>query len=239
MRTRIGAGVLATTLLLAGVVPAAAQEGGGESATVAEAPRRPEPRRAAIAAAVEEELGLDRREIVVALARGETLADLAEAAGSSGEELVSALLRRVTEAVEAAEAEGRIDADRAAELTARAEERIRALVFEPHPGAARRTVKRAARHRALGTVADMLDVSVDELRAELAAGRTIADVAADRGVDVDELVDAVMAPLEERAAAAVEAGRADADRMAERLDRMRRRLTERFTTPVGDRGVDR
>ena len=238
MLTRIGAGVLAAALLVAGVVPAAAGETKTEPNAVTEAPSRGGSRRAAIVSVIEGELGLTRLEIAAALARGRTLADLAEEGGSSGEALASALLSKVTDLVDEAAAQGRVDPERAAELVAKAEERIRGLVFEPHTRFARDTIRRTARRHAVGIVADLLDMSSEELRAELQTGRTVADVAAERGVGLEAVVDAVMAPLEERAAAAVAEGRVDADKVSERLDRVRQRLLERLSTPIGQRATD-
>ncbi len=199
MRTRIGAAAVAAALLVTGVVPATAQEAAPPAGAAEEAPtRRVEPRRVTrVLAAVAEELGLSPRDVVVALAKGDTLADLAAENGSSGDELVDALTARLGAALDEAVAEGRIDPERAAE-----------------------------------TISEMLGMTLGELRDAVAGGSTVAELAEERGVDVDELVAAVMAPLEERAARAVEAGRVDPDRVDERLERIRARIVDRLTSPA-------
>jgi hypothetical protein len=49
----------------------------------------------------------------------------------------------------------------------------------------------------LEAAADALGMTEDELRAELEAGKTIADVAGERGVDVDTVIDAIVAAVTE------------------------------------------
>ncbi len=234
MRTRIGAAAVAAALLVTGVVPATAQEAAPPAGAAEEAPtRRVEPRRVTrVLAAVAEELGLSPRDVVVALAKGDTLADLAAENGSSGDELVDALTARLGAALDEAVAEGRIDPERAAEIRERSAERIEKLVSEPHRRLARRSAVAVMRLRAAETISEMLGMTLGELRDAVAGGSTVAELAEERGVDVDELVAAVMAPLEERAARAVEAGRVDPDRVDERLERIRARIVDRLTSPA-------
>lgn len=86
------------------------------------------------------------------------------------------------------------------------------------------------RHLGLEVAADALGMSEDDLRAALRDGQTIAEVAEAAGVDVQTVVDAVVADIEARLAERVEAGdltqeRADemvadaADRVPELLER--------------------
>ncbi len=53
-------------------------------------------------------------------------------------------------------------------------------------------------HLGHGAVADALGVTQDELRAALRDGQTVAEVAEAQGVDVQTVVDAVIADLEDR-----------------------------------------
>ncbi len=237
MRIRIGAAVMSAVLVLVGAAPVMAQEAGRpvtveESARRREAPRPETGRAARLLAVVEDELGLSRREIVAGLASGQTLADLAEAQGSSGEALVTALEARLSEFLDEAVAAGKITDEQADRIRERAGERIETFVFETHRRAGRRamgSVERV-RARALQIIAEVVDMTPQDLRDALAEGSTVAEIAAERGVDVEELVDALMAPLEERADALVASGRVDADKVVERLDRIRARIIERLTT---------
>ncbi len=61
-------------------------------------------------------------------------------------------------------------------------------------------------HGPAGDIAELLGITAEELRAELDAGNTLAEIAASYDVTIDELVEAIVAPQAERLAAAVEAG---------------------------------
>jgi hypothetical protein len=69
--------------------------------------------------------------------------------------------------------------------------------------------------RGLDTAADVLGVTDAELRSALEEGMSIADVAEDQGVDVQEVVDALVAAATERLDQAVEDGRLEEDRAEE------------------------
>ena len=62
----------------------------------------------------------------------------------------------------------------------------------------------------ISTVAESLGIGEDELRAALADGQTIADVAEEQGVDVQDVVDDIVAAQRERLDEAVAEGRPDA-----------------------------
>ena len=67
----------------------------------------------------------------------------------------------------------------------------------------------------LETAADALGVTEDDLRTALRDGQSLADVAAEQGVEVQDLVDALVAAATERIDEAVQDGRIDEERAAE------------------------
>ena len=73
-------------------------------------------------------LGLEAGEFRDAIAGGATIADLAEQAGLTTDDVVDALLAEAEERIDTAVADGRLDADEAAEKLAQLEERITDLV---------------------------------------------------------------------------------------------------------------
>ena len=77
------------------------------------------------------------------------------------------------------------------------------------------------------TAAEAIGISVDELQAALEDGSTIAEVAEDNGVDVQTVIDAMVANAEERLDAKVEEGRLTADEAAEKLERKTEKITDR------------
>lgn len=59
-------------------------------------------------------------------------------------------------------------------------------------------------HMHLEVVADTLGMEIDELRAELQAEKTVAEIAEEQGVERETVVDALIEPMEERVAELVE-----------------------------------
>ncbi len=81
---------------------------------------------------VPELLGMTHEEIHAALDGGQTLAELAEAKGVTQADLIAALVAEATERIDAAVAEGQIDAAKATELKADLEARITERVTTIH-----------------------------------------------------------------------------------------------------------
>ncbi|HEX4979657.1 MAG TPA: hypothetical protein VFV35_06295 [Acidimicrobiales bacterium] len=71
-------------------------------------------------------------------------------------------------------------------------------------GAAPRRLRPGARGENLSTAAEALGMTAGELRAELAEGKSIADVAAEKGVDKQKVIDALVAEATARIAELVE-----------------------------------
>ena len=90
-------------------------------------------------------------------------------------------------------------------------------------------------HLALTTVAEALGVTEEELRTALADGRTVADVATEQGVDVQVVVDAIVAEVRERVDERVAGG----DLTRERADEVLAGAEERATALVNGDGPAR
>ncbi len=84
----------------------------------------------------------------------------------------------------------------------------------------------------IGVVADQLDMSVTDLVEELQAGKTIAQVAQEKGVALDTLVEAVLSPQEEALKQAVENGRVTQEWADLMLKQMRERVEYQMTHPL-------
>jgi hypothetical protein len=81
-------------------------------------------------------------------------------------------------------------------------------------------------HVDLSTVATTLNMSEDDLRAALDAGSTIADVAAQQGVDVQTVIDAVVADQQAHVADDVASGRLTQDQADQILADAAQRATD-------------
>ncbi len=81
-------------------------------------------------------------------------------------------------------------------------------------------------HGRNGTVvADLLGIDNETLRSELMAGNSVADIAEANGIDVQTVIDALIADAESHVDLAIEHG-LDEDRAAERLERISERIEE-------------
>ncbi len=77
----------------------------------------------------------------------------------------------------------------------------------------------------LTTVADLLDTTVADITAELQKGRTLVQIAADKGVSKEQLVDALLAPHVQHLDALVAAGRLTNEQKQLMLDNMKARIS--------------
>ncbi|MEZ5377131.1 MAG: hypothetical protein R2733_11540 [Acidimicrobiales bacterium] len=169
---------------------------------------------------------------------GQTLAETAAAQGVSEAELVAALVDEATSRLDAAVAEGRLDADRAADMSDGLEERIAEMVQRtpeerPTPGEGRRLdAHPRMEQRLLGApVFDELGLDPDALHDAIDGGSTLAEAAAAQGVGADELAAALTAAAEERLADAVADGKIDAEKAAEIQARIAERVQAHLDGP--------
>jgi uncharacterized protein YidB (DUF937 family) len=165
--------------------------------------------------AAAEALGISADDLRSALEDGKTIADLAEERGVDVQTVIDAMVADATE---------RID-QRAAEAKEDLSERISDLVngeVPDHPGPGPRGGIRAG----LDAAAEALGISVDDLRSALRDDQTIADVAEEHGVDVQTVIDAMVAEATQRIDQAVADGDLDADRAAQIKEDLPERLTD-------------
>jgi hypothetical protein len=101
------------------------------------------------------------------------------------------------------------------------------------PGGGGRGGRWGGREQSLVAVAaEVLGLERTALVSELNAGRTIAEVAEDKGVAVDAIVDAVLAPRAEVLALALADGRLTQAQADAQLAAMEASITTRLTTPL-------
>ena len=167
-----------------------------------------------------------------------SLADnLAAQLGISPERLRAAFKTALTARVDAAIAAGKLTPEHGAKL----KERI-AEAEGLGMGARKAFAKRAkafqqrlvARGKALGAAADYLDLTRDELRAELQEGESLAQIAAAQGKSKAGLVAALTANAKEAVAKALADGKLTttrADALQERIVERAERLVERQREP--------
>lgn len=224
-----GAGMLATGLAVGAMVApvgfAGAQEDGADAAenetTSSERFQHRQHR-----GEILESLGIDAEAIQAGVDADQTLVEIAAANGVSEAELVAAIQDDIESHIADAVESGRITQERADDKLAELTESITARVNTP-PSERPERSRRGDRVRFGGEVLEELGLTVEDIREGRQAGQTLAETAAANGVSEDELVDALVASATERAEAAIESGRLDADTAAEKLEGLEDRITER------------
>jgi hypothetical protein len=88
------------------------------------------------------------------------------------------------------------------------------------------------------TIAAALGITVDDLTAAERAGKSIATLAQDKGIDLQNVIDAVLAPRKAAMAAVVGAGRMTQDQADLMVRGMEAYLRARFATPFGPGAED-
>jgi hypothetical protein len=152
--------------------------------------------------------------------------DAARQLGVEPRELSEALEQALKNRVDAAVRDGRLTEEEAAKLKERIDAGDAPLFgLGPGPG-----FRHDHRHDELPAKADAaaryLGMTQAELRNALEDGKTLAQVARDRGKSVDGLVDALVAPAELKLNRAVEEGRLTQAEKSEMLSRLREHLTD-------------
>lgn len=156
--------------------------------------------------------------------------EVAAKLGVSPAELRTAFRAVLSARVDAALAAGKLTPEQAAKL----KERIanaKGLGFGIKRGFAKKQqalVKPiGVKAKRLGAASGYLGLTREQLRAELKAGRSLAQIAAAQGKTVDGLVTAMLAPVKERLAKAVAAKRLTQPRADEILERLSDRVEQR------------
>lgn len=169
-----------------------------------------------------EALGITEEELRTALSEGQSIADVAEAEGVDLQTVVDALVAAATEELE--------------ELQAELPEHMTELVNREGWGDHERPGRGPGRHGFLGarldTAAEAIGITADELRTALQDGSTIAEVAEANGVDVQTVIDALVA----EATAQIDAAVADGTLESELAEEMKANLGERITAHVNGEG---
>jgi len=189
-------------------------------------------------------LGVDADVIREGLEAGDTLADIAAANGSSGPALVDELVAGLTEKLDGAVADERIDQAKADEILAEATEKITTMVNSTQEEiraareaqrAERQAEREARQAERQQTVEDVVGIPFDDIQAALQEGEiTLAEIAAGEGVSLDELVDGLTAPIAADLAEKVADGTLTQDEADAKLAEMTERITERVQTVPGE-----
>jgi hypothetical protein len=189
-----------------------------------------------------EKLGLTTDELIAELQAGKTIADVAAEKNVALDTIIDAVLTSHTERLDEAVANGQLTQEQAdamlvlmkANLTRQINEgwspRGGGFGFDGggpfgHPGMGMRG-GRWGGSSLLTVAAEELGLTPAELITELQAGKSVADVAAEKNVAIDTIVDAVLAPRTDRLNELVAAGQLTQEAVDNRLADLRVDVTE-------------
>jgi hypothetical protein len=144
--------------------------------------------------------------------------DAAQQLGISSDKLSNALKKALSDRINAAVAAGRLTKDEGDALKARIQSSDFPLFGGPHPG--------FAHFERLDAAASYLGLTPAELRSQLEGGKSLAQLARDRGKSVDGLVDALVADAKQKLDAAVAAGRITKAEETDFLNGLKARITD-------------
>lgn len=206
---RLIAGGVAVAMLAGG---GAAFAAGGSHATSRGAGFR------AVVGAVTSYLGVSAQQLQADLAAGQTLAQIAAAQGKTVSGLEQTIESAVKSQLDQAVTAGKITAQQEQMVLSRLQARLNTLVTSAHPGVlVRYGMRRAALVR---VAASYIGISADQLRAQLKAGKTLAQIATAQGKTVAGLEQAITAAVKARLDKAVAAGRITSTQEQQTLNRL-------------------
>lgn len=174
-------------------------------------------------------LDMTEQELITAMQDEKSLADIINEndgdLDSIVDEIVASRVERLNQLVE----DGYLDEQYVDSLTAHARaevtERLNQTWQQPTVPMGRTGGKSA---QPMTVIAEILGMTTTELLTELQDGKTVADVADEQNVALDDVVDAVVAQFEERMQTMVDNGRLTQEQADERIETMRENTTERL-----------
>jgi transposase-like protein len=181
-----------------------------------------------------EQMDVDRLEIVQQLRDGQTVAKIAAAAGLDPQALVDAVLAHMTERLQAAVDEGKITQEQMDKALEAAAEFLPEALNTPlpnRPTPIRDRAQEAVENTLVGVLAEAAGMEPGEVLRAIFQPRSLAEIAAEQGLDVDALIATAEARITEQVNQAVADGKITQEQADEALDGLHDRLVERFNAP--------
>jgi len=170
-------------------------------------------------------LGMTVEELRTALVAGTSLADVAATKGVAVQKVIDAIVAAETAELKQHVADGKLTQARADELLAGLSARVTAMVNADIPAFGRGGRGHGGEGHGKGrrdglpglhdstVLEDTLGMTREEIRAGLEAGKSIADLAKEKGVDVQKVIDALVAEARSKITEMVNGTLATADQL--------------------------
>lgn len=174
-------------------------------------------------------LGVDTETLRSEFAAGKSIADIAAEQGIAIDTVVAALVADLEEHLDEHVADGSLTEDEAAEKLASAEDRISEKVNEVPPTRDRNSGPRRG-GQLPAAVLEMLGIDGPALREALSEGKSVADIAEENGVEIGDIVSALVDERAAHLAEHVADGSLTEDEAGEKLEAMEAKIIERLNT---------
>jgi len=176
---------------------------------------------------VAEQTGLTEQDILTQVRDGATLAEIITANGGDVDAVIAAVVEEATTRINTAVSESRITQERADEMLANLQENVTSAIngeFQVGRGGGRGG--RDGMWAVLDLVVEQTGLTREEVRTQLQAGATVAEILTANDVDVAAFIDSAIALAETQTSEAVAAGRITQEQADARLAQLRERLTD-------------
>ena len=174
-------------------------------------------------------LGVDTETLRSEFEAGKSIADIAAEQGIAIDTVVAALVADLEEHLNEHVADGSLTEDEAAEKLASAEDQISEKVNEVPPTRDRNSGPRRGGQLS-AAVLEILGIDGPALREALSEGKSVADIAEENGVEIGDIVGALVDERAAHLAEHVADGSLTEDEAAEKLEAMKAKITERLNT---------
>jgi uncharacterized protein YidB (DUF937 family) len=135
-------------------------------------------------------LKIDQATLKQELASGKSLADIAAAKGVAKQQLIDTLVQEQTKAIDQAVKDGKLPQAKADQIKSSMGDRVAKMV--DHKGGFEKERKGQHGGNRLEAVASLLKMTKQDLFAQLKAGKSISDVAKEKGVSEQQVIDTLL-----------------------------------------------
>lgn len=189
----ISAGLVAGAAVLTGTAMAASDNGTAATTTAATTDQsQPKAHHAQFDnSALLSLLQIDQATLKQELKAGKSLADIAAEKGVAEQQVIDTLVQQATQRIDQAVQNGKLTQDKADQMKAKLADRVKAMV-EKKGGPAFSKHEHGEKGGQLKEVATVLGITPQDLMTQLKQGKSIAQIAQDKGMTEDQVVNALL-----------------------------------------------
>ena len=158
------------------------------------------------------------------LKSGKSLAGVAVAHGKTQAGLEAAIVADAKTHLDATVASGKLTADREAQILAKLQANVSKVVTATGPPAGTKQKGKHAIRAAVKTAATYVGVTVEQIRTQLQAGKSLAEIATAQGKSVDGLKAVIVTDAKAAIATLVSSGKITAERGQQYLDQIQKNI---------------